>query len=256
MNEWLNKPGCFGALKLGEQPIVLAVVTGETKPQDVISAIVRGASGLEFRLDQGFEIRDGRCRAIDQMIDREFTEIIHSVPRMMTVRIKSEGGAWPDEQHEERMALIDTYKDRFHAIDLELRDMEKHGAPKFLEWVKNNGVVINGSGHNFETTVSDDELDYLDRLAEEFGVDVLKVAMMAKSRNDIHRLNRFLIGRRSKVAHRSVIPMGPLGKFARIAFPLLEPRSVFTYASIGETVAPGQFSVMDTRRLLNELGGR
>jgi 3-dehydroquinate dehydratase-1 len=84
--------------------------------------------------------------------------------------------------------------------------------------------------------------------AKAAGATIVKLATTARSRGDVTRLLRFTENANVPMV---AIAMGPVGTISRVVAPLFG--SLFTYAFIGEEVAPGQMSldemVLPLRRL-------
>ena len=101
-----------------------------------------------------------------------------------------------------------------------------------------SGKTVIVSEHNFEITPLNDELSQIIAIAKNLGADIIKIAAMANSREDVTRLLDFT---KSRSENLVTISMGDLGKQSRIdAF---KYGSLFTYGFINEEVAPGQISL-------------
>ena len=81
------------------------------------------------------------------------------------------------------------------------------------------------------------------------GADITKIAAMALGGKDVQRLAAFTIENADK--NIITIAMGSEGTCSRVLFPALG--SLLTYASLGESTAPGQLPYSDTFDILRRL---
>lgn len=163
---------------------------------------------------------------------------------ILTPRRKEEGGAREFDE-EERLEL---YKRLINLkptyIDVELRS---EIATDVLELARKKRVGVILSYHNFYGTPTFGELiGILDEM-EGLDPDVIKIVTTARSLKDNVRVIRLYEHAENVVA----FCMGPLGKVSRVFSALMAP---FTYASVGNEVAPGQLSVEDLKSMLEVLG--
>ena len=168
-----------------------------------------------------------------------------------TIRLKHDGGTFPDTRAIERPALwkkileapdnpqwLDLERDYLHDYD-ELRTL---AAPK--------GVKILISEHNFTRIPSDLELkNYLTDI-KRVKADGIKIAAMSNSDDDCTRLYKF--AKKAKgFKFIAACGMGETGKISRIWS--LKEGANLTYGSIGKAAAPGQIDVGLMRKAIDRL---
>ncbi|SET25618.1 type I 3-dehydroquinate dehydratase [[Clostridium] polysaccharolyticum] len=169
---------------------------------------------------------------------------------LFTFRTKKEGG----EQELEietylelnRMAAETGFVD---LVDLEIfSSKEKLGY--YIEMIHNAGCKIIASNHDFFKTPSEEEI--ISRLGkmEQAGADILKIAVMPQSAEDVATLLRAT----SKAASRFNKPvvtmsMAKLGAVSRMTGEVFG--SAMTFGTVGEASAPGQIPVGKLREFLD-----
>jgi 3-dehydroquinate dehydratase/shikimate dehydrogenase len=155
-------------------------------------------------------------------------------PILFTCRPESEGGRFPDRDHEARRRLLS----KAVALGFDLVDVEaRSGFADVIAAKAGQGLVV--SWHDFEGTPED--LDAVhDRIAA-LRPDVVKIAVTARSVTDLGRLLAFAARHVGPRGPRLVtLAMGPLGVASRILGGRY--RAPFTFASPenGHEAAPGQ----------------
>ncbi len=103
-----------------------------------------------------------------------------------------------------------------------------------------SGKTIIVSEHDFEKTPDDSSLGLIVDRAINQGGHIVKIATMARSREDVVRLMQFVRSRKEPMV---VFAMGRIGTISRLIAPLFG--SLFTYGYIIRPVAPGQLSVKE-----------
>jgi 3-dehydroquinate dehydratase-1 len=191
---------------------------------------------IEVRLDRTGHPPDWleRCKEIEA----------RGKPVLLTVRLRSEGGAWPEDD----AARLEIYKKglaALSAVDVELSSAICADVTRQAEKL---GKVCLVSHHDFEKTPSLAELESIVEKAQQNGA-VAKVATMIRSEADAEIL-RALLGRKRN-RPLCVIGMGDAWKQTRISFPKLG--SCLTYGYLDKPTAPGQVSALELIRLLRDL---
>lgn len=173
-------------------------------------------------------------------------------PLIVTFRDISEGGQSAIDQ----IKLLEFRKNVIDSgiadiIDIELMNFKMSGGVHaqihkeyegLLERAKEKGIKVILSFHDFNHSPEVQEMIECLSLQEQFGADVAKIAYFAKNQADANNLMEA-----SKVAaQRLTIPhiaiaMGEEGVITRYSKHLSS--SAVTYASIGESSAPGQLSL-------------
>ena len=138
-----------------------------------------------------------------------------------------------EDNRDKRLSMFECLIPLIDAIDIEIDSNINHDVISKAE-----GKIKIVSEHNFEKTPSDDELSQILGIAKNLGADIIKIAVMPNSREDVTRLLDFT---KSRSENLVTISMGEIGKRSRIdAF---KYGSLFTYGFINEEVAPGQTSL-------------
>jgi len=104
---------------------------------------------------------------------------------------------------------------------------------------KSKKVVTLISSHNFQLTPTNEQLAAMFQEARDRGADIVKIAAMAQSQQDVIDLLQFTL--QHKKDSLVTISLGELGRISRLVFPLWG--SLLTYACLGSAFAPGQVSL-------------
>jgi 3-dehydroquinate dehydratase I len=190
---------------------------------------------VEVRLDKTVRPPDWleRCKAIEA----------RGKPVLLTVRLRSEGGEWPQDDGD-RLQIYKEGLAALAAVDVELSSII---CPALTRQAENLGKVCLVSHHDFEKTPSLAELESIVERAQQNGA-VAKVATLIRSEADLEIL-RALLGRKRQ-RPLCVIGMGEAWKQTRVLFPKLG--SCLTYGYLDKPTAPGQVSAAELVRQLRE----
>ena len=168
-----------------------------------------------------------------------------------TIRLKHDGGTFPDARAIERPALwkkILEAPDNPQWLDLE-RDY-LHDYDELRELASPKGVKILVSEHNFSRIPSDLELKNYLTDAKRVKADGIKIAAMSNSDDDCTRLYKF--AKKAKGFKLiAAFGMGETGKISRIWS--LKEGANLTYGSIGKAAAPGQIDIGLMRKAIDRL---
>ena len=171
-------------------------------------------------------------------------------PVIATNRLAAEGGRWQGNEAD-RLALLAA------ALNLGVTclDVELAADAVFRRevWDRRGKTRLILSWHNFAGTPDAARLEAVleEMLAAE--ADVVKLVALAREPADNLRLLSLIP--RAQAAGKDVIAfcMGPLGKWSRIAAPLLGSWLTFAPFSKQGASAPGQLTVNDVKRVWNTL---
>jgi 3-dehydroquinate dehydratase-1 len=188
---------------------------------------------VEVRLDQTGCPADWleRCQAIEA----------RGKPVLLTVRLRSEGGAWPEDD-EARLKIYEAGLAALAAVDLELSSVICAAVAKQAAKL---GKVCLVSHHDFAKTPPLAELESVVQKAQQYG-GAAKVATMIRSEADVEILRALLA--RKWPRPLCVIGMGEAWKQTRVLFPKLG--SCLSYGYLDKPTAPGQVSAAELIRLL------
>jgi 3-dehydroquinate dehydratase I len=224
----------IGKLELRSmEPHVIASFTDRTPFSALRSAVKRGLSLLEARVDL-FDI-------LSPVHVIETLDAARAIaPLLVTIRSGAEGGSWTRNERE-RLGLYRVLASHADAVDVEL---DARIRPDVARAVRAAGAKLVLSHHDFKTTPAAVQLDDVVRRAAKAGADIIKIATFVRVPSSVSSLTRLLLRHPKKPL--VVIGMGPKGRETRIELPVLG--SLFTFASIEQTTAPGQQSLAETLR--------
>jgi 3-dehydroquinate dehydratase-1 len=175
--------------------------------------------------------------------------VLGNEPIIFTLRIKTEGGAQEISQ-EIRKACIEAVAASSFA---DIIDVELCNETPFLESVmcaaRENGVRTILSFHDFQATPPNAELLAAIILAQRFGADIAKIAVMPQTAHDVLRLLEVTLEARQRFPRLALctMSMGRLGVLSRLAGFLFGSDMAFAVGQ--EASAPGQIPIAEARAL-------
>ena len=160
-------------------------------------------------------------------------------PIIATIRSRREGGKW-NLSDAQRLELFQALIPKVDAVDIELSSSSL--VRKVVKAAHRSGKLTIVSYHNFDRTPDLNSLNTIIKKAKKIGADIVKIAALARSPEDVQRLGLLTV--QNKPKNMITIAMGKKGSVSRILFPALG--SLITYSSLGETLAPGQLDFSTT----------
>lgn len=162
-----------------------------------------------------------------------------------TLRLSSEGGKFQGNE-KERISILKLIAE-YHPflLDIEFNTLRKNKA--LHNYVKKTKTDILVSWHDFKKTPSVISLKKMNKQMSKFSKFV-KIVTHAKTMNDSS--NILSLYNNSAKTKLIAFAMGDNGRMSRIL--CLYLGSPFTYVSLGKPVAPGQFSLEQVKKILNE----
>ena len=139
-------------------------------------------------------------------------------------RLEVHGGAWTGSEEERKQRLLECVE-FVDAVDIELLSTEINGAVS--QACKKAGKTLIVSNHTLEGTPENPVLQGRIDAAKKLGADVVKLACLAETGDDVARLLGLVGANRDK--GMIGISMGPKGAISRVAAPLFG--SLLTYTS-------------------------
>jgi len=179
--------------------------------------------------------------------------VMPDMPLLFTFRTKAEGG----EKDISMAAYTSLNKAIAQSGTVDLIDVEIFSGDEVVRENITNiheaGVYAVASNHDFVKTPARDELVKRLRKMQDMGADILKIAVMPNSVEDVLTLLSATNEMYVKYANRPLITisMSPKGVISRLAGETFG--SSMTFGSIGQTSAPGQVSVEKLSTILNIL---
>lgn len=236
---------------LAQLPVKTIVpITAKTKEQAIAQAKVIAANQdadlVEFRIDLLDFAADSK-----QVISlgHELKKILGDKPMIATIRTHNEGG---------KLTISDadygkTYQAYLTQPFMDMLDVEmfrdQQVVKNTVKLAHDKKVLIVMSNHDFQKTPSEDEIVKRLLKQDELGADILKIAVMPQSKQDVFTLMNATL----KVSQQSKKPlltmsMGKLGTISRIA--TANMGGSFSFGMIGEASAPGQIDVTQLKQFL------
>ncbi len=231
-------------------PLICVPLTGRTRAQvleQLRKAMITRPDLVEWRADFFGGIGDraevlGTCALL--------AAAAHDVPLIFTVRSAREGGQpipWSDDDAAGLCAAV-CATGAIGLVDHEC-DAPRAGLERVRAAARASGTLLVVSHHNFRETPGDEALYAKFLEAARLGCDVVKVAVMPGSPDDVLTLLR-VTWRASQALDQPLISMamGADGVLTRIAG--WRFGSSVTFAAGEESSAPGQMPIEDLRKLL------
>jgi len=243
------------ALATQTQPATTAVktivpITAKTKEQALAQAQViantADADLAEFRIDLLSFASDTK-----QVIalGHELKKILGNKPLIATIRTKNEGGQLEISDADYGKTYQTYLKNPFMDwLDVEMfRDQKV--VSEIVQKAHQKKVLIVMSNHDFQKTPSQDEIEKRLLKQDQMGADILKIAVMPKSKQDVFTLMNATL----KVSLQTTKPlltmsMGQLGTISRVA--TANMGGSYSFGMIGEASAPGQIDVTKLKQIL------
>ncbi len=243
------------ALATQTQPAATAVktivpITAKNKEQALAQAQViantADADLAEFRIDLLSFASDTK-----QVIalGHELKKILGNKPMIATIRTKNEGGQLEISDADYGKTYQAYLKNPFMDwLDVEMfRDQKV--VSEIVQKAHQKKMLVVMSNHDFQKTPSQDEIEKRLLKQDQMGADVLKIAVMPKSKQDVFTLMNATL----KVSQQTTKPlltmsMGQLGTISRVA--TANMGGSYSFGMIGEASAPGQIDVTKLKQIL------
>lgn len=236
---------------LAQLPVKTIVpITAKNKEQAIAQAKVIAANQdadlAEFRIDLLDFAADSK-----QVIalGHELKKILATKPMIATIRTHNEGGKLTISDADYGKTYQAYLKQPFmDMLDVEMfRDQQV--VKNTVKLAHDKKVLIVMSNHDFQQTPSENEIVKRLLKQDELGADILKIAVMPQSKQDVFTLMNATL----KVSQQSKKPlltmsMGKLGTISRIA--TANMGGSFSFGMIGEASAPGQIDVTQLKQFL------
>jgi len=226
----------IGEIELGKMPLVIGTLSGNI---DLPVEVVNKVDLFELRIDT-FKTRE--IAYVNEVIDS--LKRAYGKPLLATVRSKYEGGAIRIDD-DKRYEIYKGVLPLVDAVDIELRHKEL--LQKVLPICKMEKKLFIASYHNHDETPEDATLERLLADGKGSGADIVKIAVTAKTKEDLSRLISFTI--RNREMEIITISQGRIGTISRVLNPILG--SLMTYGYIDVPSAAGQLSALDLVKYLN-----
>lgn len=218
---------------------------------DNIEDILKEAKSIDYSIVDAIEWR------ADFYLESNYIEVLEKLREIVkdkliifTIRTKDEGGNLSINSCDYKDLLMKISKSNL--VDFIDVEVFKDDYEKLIEDIHLNKTLVIGSNHNFDFTFKEDELikrlDYMKGL----NADILKIAVMPNSEEDVDILLN-TTKKYSKVCDRPLITMSmsKLGIKSRIEGERYG--SSMTFGSNGKASAPGQIDYKELNNLLKKV---
>lgn len=239
-----------GVNSVAQSVKTIVPITAKTYEQAIAQAKVIAAAPdadlAEFRIDM-LTFASDTPQVIK--LGHELKQILGNKPMIATIRTKNEGGQL-DISDADYAKTYQAYlkKPFMDWLDVEMfRDAAVVKA--VVQQAHQQHVLVVMSNHDFHQTPSEDEIVKRLLKQDEMGADILKIAVMPQSKQDVFTLMNATL----KVSQQSKKPlltmsMGRLGTISRIA--TANMGGSYSFGMIGQASAPGQIDVTQLKQML------
>lgn len=183
----------------------------------------------------------------------EIREIVGEKPLLFTFRSADEGG----EQKIHIKDYVNVCKTVIESGYVDLIDVElftgDSQVEEIIELAHANNVKVILSNHDFQGTPAKEDIVRRLRMMQDFGADIMKIAVMPQNRKDVLTL---LAAEEEMSTYYAkcpmcVISMGKMGAISRICGEIFG--SDLTFGAVGKLSAPGQIKIEELRAIMSEL---
>ena len=184
------------------------------------------------------------------LLSERVRKVIPNKLQIGTIRLKRDGGKFPDSRAHDRLPLWERILDARSIPDwLDLEQDCLYAYKDLSQQSSQRGVKILLSQHNFLRIPCMAELSDFANDAKRLHIEGLKIAAMSNSTDDCDRLYEFTKKESRNFKLFSAFGMGCTGMASRIWS--LKEGANLTYCSIGGALAPGQLDVNTVKKALD-----
>ena len=234
-------------LTIGEGKPKICVPVVETTTEKIIQQIqeLQNCDFIELRIDFYENIHD--LKQVHELLLQVRQQT--NLPLLLTYRSLREGGHI-QLSDQEYLSLVQTacQSGCIDIVDIELESGNML-VYQLVEIAHQNHVKVLMSYHDFEKTPAVMEMKERLEKMEIMGADICKIAVMPFSYKDVIQLLNTTMEMSQRLTRPLVtMSMGKIGKITRIVGELVG--SSITFASVGQSSAPGQLTLEDMQTLL------
>lgn len=238
-------------LNIGDLPVKTIVpITAKTAEQAIAQAQViasnPNADVAEFRIDLlEFSAESKKVIALGQQLN----QILKDKPLIATIRTHNEGGKMTvSDQDYEKIYHEYLKKPFMQLLDIEMF-RNAGSVAKLTKLAHDKKVLVIMSNHDFAKTPEQQDIENRLLKQDQMGADILKIAVMPKSKQDVFTLmNATLAVSQKSQKPLLTMSMGQLGTISRVA--TANMGGSLSFGMIGEASAPGQIDVTQLKQLL------
>ena len=234
-------------LTIGEGKPKICVPVVETTTEKIIQQIqeLQNCDLIELRIDFYENIHD--LKQVHELLLQVRQQT--NLPLLLTYRSLKEGGHI-QLSDQEYLSLVQTacQSGCIDIVDIELESGNML-VYQLVEIAHQNHVKVLMSYHDFEKTPAVMEMKERLEKMKIMGADICKIAVMPFSYKDVIQLLNTTMEMSQRLTRPLVtMSMGKIGKITRIVGELVG--SSITFASVGQSSAPGQLTLEDMQTLL------
>jgi 3-dehydroquinate dehydratase-1 len=212
---------CFiGNCELGSRPRTVAIIDRPLWIEDIIRLEKIGADILEIRVDS-FAQDIQKTRAFIEDVKK-----VCSLPLIGTIRENT-------NTVDKRLEYFKTILPLVDAVDVEL---DGEISSQVIALAQDKTIIV--SEHDFAGTPETARLHEMVQKAVALGANIVKIAVLAATREDVVRLLKFVDECEENIVAFS---MGEYGTVSRVLSMLFG--SLFSYGFVTHANAPGQLSI-------------
>ena len=241
-------------LAIGEgRPKICVPICGKNREEilrEAESVRELPADLIEWRADWYHDVFDRVC--LEEML-QSLRHKLDDTPLLFTFRSIQEGGEKPirPEQYLEVSRTV-CASGQADALDVELF-MDGKITKEIIDMAHRQRMAVIASNHDFIKTPEKDEITRRLILMDEMGADILKIAVMPKSKTDVLELLMATeeMGRLYTEKPVVTMSMGPMGLISRLAGETFG--SAITFGAGAKASAPGQMPAEQLEKVLDAI---
>ncbi len=231
------------------KPVICISTTSSSEEailKEVKSYIEDGAQMIEFRCDYFEGIND--IKEIEALLEKMAAYVDKSI-LLFTIRTKNQGGCAelaPD--YIDELTMLAAKNKAVDMVDIEY--YETKDATSKIRALRNEGVKVIASHHDFNKTPDDKTIDKMLREINSGGADIVKLALMPRNMHDVLRLSDCAIRFKEEYKDQpiAIISMGKFGMILRICAEAIS--SCLTFAAGKSASAPGQIDYEELKQMV------
>jgi 3-dehydroquinate dehydratase-1 len=230
----------IGRVRLGSIPRIVAIIHDQVSVRALKTLREQGADILEARIDL---FHSSEIESIIKSL-KKIKETSH-LPVIGTIRRPADGGRKSMSEN----TRLEIFKAITPLVDCVDGEIDAPITDEVIRLAKRRKKKVIISYHNFKETPSAQQLVKLIRKGKAKGGDIIKLALMSRTEEDVTRLLGLTY--QHKDDHIITISMGKKGQITRMIAPFFG--SLLTYGYVDSPIAPGQFSIGELKRAFHLL---
>ena len=248
--EMMMNPVIVRNVSIGEgMPKICVPIVGKTRDEILETAkeILNSPADLvEWRADwfeSVFDIEEVKGVLAD------LRTILGELPMLFTFRTKAEGGE-EEITYKQYSKLLKKVADTGLTDLIDVEVFIDDSVAELVAQLKEAGVKIVGSNHDFAKTPDKDEVVRRLCYMQNLGVDIPKIAVMPQNKRDVLTLLTATEEMASEYANCPIVTMSMsgMGAISRVSGETFG--SAITFGALKKASAPGQIQVEDLKKML------